>query len=317
MPSASRRRRTSEDSEEEEVVRPTQRRRRSRSDDEDEDENDDAVIGDNGAEDGRDGDTQMVKRFVRYALSCEYQRKYIRRADIADKGMRTQFKPYYEKTQEALRNTFGMEMCELPAKEKITLREKKAAQKSKSVATSTSYILKSILPAEYQSPKIIPPSTIVSASEEASYVGLCTMIVTLISMSPQQQCLEAKLLSYLAKLNLDTYMLGEKTAVILKKMSAQGYIYKSVEKTPDDETILWLVGPRGKIEIGNDGIAGFVSEVYGESAPVDLEKRLDKTLQTESGVMKPKVLQSREVDDDDSGNGGPGPSTQGRRTRRG
>ena len=38
-------------------------------------------------DEGHEGDAQVVKRFVRYALACEYQRKYIRRADVTDKGL--------------------------------------------------------------------------------------------------------------------------------------------------------------------------------------------------------------------------------------
>lgn len=37
-------------------------------------------------DEGHEGDAQVVKRFVRYALACEYQRKYIRRADVTEKG---------------------------------------------------------------------------------------------------------------------------------------------------------------------------------------------------------------------------------------
>ena len=34
------------------------------------------------------------------------------------------FKTYFDKTQKELRDKFGMEMCELPTKEKITMKEK-------------------------------------------------------------------------------------------------------------------------------------------------------------------------------------------------
>ena len=192
-----------------------------------------------------------------------------------------------------------------------------AAQKSKNAATTSSYILKTILPAEYRSPKIIPPSSVVSTTEEASYVALVTLIVSLITMSPQNQCLEAKLYSYLSKLNIDVYMLGEKTPIVLKRMAAQGYIRRSVEKTTDDETINWLVGPRGKVEIGTKGTAGFVSEVYGESAPEDLGKRLKKSLAIGTEQSKPRVPNvERSIEaGEDGDNGGPGPSTQ-RRSRR-
>ena len=191
-----------------------------------------------------------------------------------------------------------------------------AAQKSKST-TSASYILKTILPVEYRSPKIIPPSTVVSTAEEASYVALVTLVVSLISMSPQNQCLEAKLYSYLNKLNIDVYMLGEKTPLMLKKMQAQGYIYRSVEKSADDETINWLLGPRGKVEIGTKGTAGLVSEVYGDVAPEDLEKRLNKSLAMDTEKLKAKGRRvERGIEEHHEENAVPGSSTQTRRSRR-
>jgi len=60
----------------------TQRRRRAVSDDSEEDDAED-----NGESMmDTDGDEQIVKRFVRYALACEYQRMPIRRAGILEKG---------------------------------------------------------------------------------------------------------------------------------------------------------------------------------------------------------------------------------------
>ena len=40
------------------------------------------------------------------------------------KKQRMPFKTYFDKTQNELRNKFGMEMFELPTKEKITMKEK-------------------------------------------------------------------------------------------------------------------------------------------------------------------------------------------------
>jgi len=36
--------------------------------------------------DGVDGEEQVVKRFVRFALACEYQRMPIRRTAVLEKG---------------------------------------------------------------------------------------------------------------------------------------------------------------------------------------------------------------------------------------
>ena len=72
----------------------------------------------------------MVKNMVRLALACEYQRKPIRRAEISEKVLGTQgrqFKKVFEEAQEQLRHVFGMQMVELPSKEKVTIREKRGS----------------------------------------------------------------------------------------------------------------------------------------------------------------------------------------------
>jgi hypothetical protein len=72
----------------------------------------------------------MVKRLVRLALAYEYQRKTIRRADISEKVLGTagrQFKRVFEQAQQELRAVFGMEMVELPAREKVTVQQRRGA----------------------------------------------------------------------------------------------------------------------------------------------------------------------------------------------
>jgi hypothetical protein len=71
----------------------------------------------------------MTQKMVRLALSSEYSRLPIRRADISTKvlgeqGSR-QFKPVFESAQRELRSKFGMEMTELPAREKVTITQRR------------------------------------------------------------------------------------------------------------------------------------------------------------------------------------------------
>lgn len=71
----------------------------------------------------------MVQKLVRLALSSEYARLPIRRADISAKvlleqGAR-QFKPVFAGAQQELRSKFGMEMTELPAREKVTISQRR------------------------------------------------------------------------------------------------------------------------------------------------------------------------------------------------
>jgi melanoma-associated antigen len=154
-----------------------------------------------------------------------------------------------------------------------------AAQKAKGNSKPpTSYILTTTLPTEYRSPEIMPPSIIGSSDEEAAYTGLCTMVVSIIALSPGKSIPDSKLDRYLARLNANKNMPMDKTENVLKKMSNQGYITKVLDRSGDEETIDWIVGPRGKIEIGDKGVLGLVKEVYGESAPEDLQQRLTRSL---------------------------------------
>jgi hypothetical protein len=71
----------------------------------------------------------MVKKMVRLALSSEFARLPIRRTDISAKvlgeqGSR-QFKVIFDETQRVLRSRFGMELVELPAREKVTITQRR------------------------------------------------------------------------------------------------------------------------------------------------------------------------------------------------
>lgn len=118
------------------------------SDDEEEEEN--AEPGDDSMDvDLDESQDQVVKKMVRYALACEFQRKSIKRQEISDKGWLSKFKSHivsrvtdclvigkqhrgafkrvFESAQHQLRTKFGLEMVELPAKTKNTMKEKRGA----------------------------------------------------------------------------------------------------------------------------------------------------------------------------------------------
>jgi len=71
----------------------------------------------------------MVKKLVRLALASEYSRQPIRRSDIGAKALGEQgsrpFKAVFEGAQKALRTRFGMEMVELPQREKVTVSQRR------------------------------------------------------------------------------------------------------------------------------------------------------------------------------------------------
>jgi hypothetical protein len=150
----------------------------------------------------------------------------------------------------------------------------------------------------------MPPSIIGSEEEEAAYMGICSVIVSLISLSSGGELPDHKLMNYMERFNSGKNTGIDTTAATLARMIKHGYIYKSVEKSADDETTHWRVGPRGKVEIGNSGIQGLVREVYGESAPDDLEKRMQRSLGME--VRKVPNKGNENVEEEDAEGEAPG-----------
>ncbi|OTA58608.1 MAGE-domain-containing protein [Hypoxylon sp. EC38] len=235
----------------------------------------------------REGDAtedQLVKKLVRYALACEYARLPIKRDGIRDKVLGNNprsFKRVFEGAQAQLQRVFGMEMVELPAKEKRTLKEKQKANARKAasqgVTSSRQYILVSTLPPEYKSQSIIAPSRIPSTPEEAAYVGFYTMVISLIVLNGGELS-DTKLRRYLTRMNASQNLPMDKTDNVLQKVVRQGYVDKVVERSDGDEdTVTWCVGSRGRVEVPPASIAAVVREVWGE-LPDDFNKKLQRSL---------------------------------------
>ncbi|KAK3311409.1 MAGE family-domain-containing protein [Chaetomium strumarium] len=322
---------------------PQQRRRRQAvQDDEDEDMQQQALQSEDDAD--NDGDTrmddvghrdersQMIKNLVRYALACEYSRAPIRRDGIREKVLGPNngrlFKKVFAGAQRQLRATFGMEMVELPTKDRnlMTAEQKRKAAKSQSQKepSSNAYVLVSVLPEAYRTPAIITPSKIQSADGEASYVALYTMIIAIITLSGGELS-EPRLRRHLTRLNAVENMPGmnpndgtspnEKTDLVLQRMVKQGYLVKVTESKAmgDDDSTTWHVGPRGKVEVGPEAIAAFVRTVYGGSND-ELEKKLQVSLKIRE--RKPGIPETVGEDAEDADrappDGDPGPSNRRR-----
>ncbi|KAF2860719.1 MAGE-domain-containing protein [Piedraia hortae CBS 480.64] len=229
----------------------------------------------------------MTRKMVRYALACQFQRRPIRRPDVGEKvlaGASRQFKEVFKNAQQQLRDIFAMEMVELPAKEKVTLAQRRAAQQLQSSKAPTAWVLVTVLPAEFRDPELIPPSAVPTEEEESKYVAIYTMLVSLITLSGGALP-DSKLDNYFRRLGLDdaTPVAGhEKTEILFKRLEKDGYIVKIKESTGagEDDTY-WMVGPRGKVEVGDSGIRGLVKTVFGDlsdAAEQELDKKLDRSL---------------------------------------
>ncbi|KAL2757760.1 hypothetical protein ACRALDRAFT_2040125 [Sodiomyces alcalophilus JCM 7366] len=311
MPVGSRRRRVQDDDTDGEDQRPRQRRNRDGSfhdgdrDDTAQDEGDTMDM-------EATPDEQLAKKLVRYALSCDFARTPIRRDGIKERVLGDQgraFRRVLEIAQTYLRQVFGMELRELPVREKHSLEEKRKAVRSQSQPkTSTGvYILVSTLPPAYRSAAIIPPSRIPSADAEAAYVAFYTMVITVIMLNGGELS-DAKLRRYLHRLNAEDNVGAEPTEDVLKRMLSHGYITKHVQRDETSqahdsgENTTWYVGPRGQEEVGVEGATGMIRAVWGpqdERGGEELEKKISASFGR---------AVAREADGEADGAGGEEPS---------
>jgi melanoma-associated antigen len=158
-------------------------------------------------------------------------------------------------------------------------------------ASTNAWVLTSILPLKYHDPNILPPPRIPTVTQESSYVGLYTFIIATIYLAGGTLP-EAKLERYLRRTNADHSTPADKTDKLLQHLIKEGYIVKIRDSSSGEELVDYMVGPRGKVEVGEDGVAEFVKKVYGQKADEDLDKRLERSLglgqrrpPTEQGTM--------------------------------
>ncbi|KAK0628171.1 MAGE family-domain-containing protein [Bombardia bombarda] len=321
---------------------PIQRRRQQAvEEDEDEesqhyiqnDENDGSDADDRMAGVERDESSQLIKKLVRYALSCEYSRTPIRRDGIKEKVLGPngrEFKKVFAGAQKQLRATFGMEMVELPTKDRnlLTADQKRKAAKTQTQKepTSNSYMLVSTLPEAYRSPAILSPSKVQSADGEASYVALYTLIITVIALSDGELS-DPRFRRHLARLNAaenmpslnpnDENAPSEKTELVLQRMIRQGYLVKVVgtKNQGDEDSITWHIGPRGKMEVTNESIAGVIRTVYGGSSD-ELEKKLQVSLKVKDRKPANAAAQVEEEEEEEQEQEQASPSRGRRRSNR-
>lgn len=64
-------------------------------------------------------------------------------------------------------------------------------------------------------------------------------------------------------MNAETHTPIDRTDKLLQRMIREGYLVRTRELDGGEEQIEFLVGPRGKVEVGTKGVAGLVREVYG------------------------------------------------------
>jgi len=71
----------------------------------------------------------------------------------------------------------------------------------------------------------------------------------------------------------------DKTEKLLKRMEKDGYVVKIRDTSSGEETIEWVVGSRGKVEVGDVSVRNMVKTVYGEAEDeAELQRRLERSL---------------------------------------
>lgn len=104
------------------------------------------------------------------------------------------------------------------------------------------------------------------------------MVIALITIAGGMIA-EGKLDRAFRRMNADNSTpLGTKDKT-LALMAKDGYIVRVKDNSSGEETVDYIVGPRGKVEVGRDGFAKFVRTIYGEEADQDeLERSIERTL---------------------------------------
>ncbi|KAF3491724.1 uncharacterized protein GIQ15_01241 [Arthroderma uncinatum] len=246
----------------------------------------------------------MVKKLVRLALASEYSRQVIRRTDITSKvlgeGGSRHFKLVFHDAQKTLKEVFGMQMVEQPNKEKVTISQKRAAQRVEKASTTKSWTVISTLPSAYKIPAILQPPKAPSSATESSYIAIYTFIISLIMLSGGSLP-EDKLNRYLRRVNAETYTPLDRTDKLLARLCKEGYLVKIRDSDTGEEVIEYFVGPRGKVEVGVSGVSGLAREVFGigqggEDEPDNeqFEKRLGRSL----GIKKDVPVAETEATED-------------------
>ncbi|PYI27105.1 MAGE-domain-containing protein [Aspergillus indologenus CBS 114.80] len=293
----------------------------------------------------------MVKKLVRLALASEYSRQPLRRTDISAKvlgeqGAR-QFRTVFDEAQRVLGEKFGMQMTELPVREKVTVHQRRgefsmhnqnkfpmwmadfvdsfwggvalvAAQKvEKASSGNKNWILTSLLPPEYRRPAILRPS---KAPLESTYTGLYSFIIAVILLNGGT-IQEQKLDRYLQRTNTNTYTPVDRTDRFLQRLCKEGYLVRNRDVDGGEEVIEYILGPRGKVEVGAQGVAGLVREVYGQQDADEPDEELEIRLARSLGLQAPQgraqetPAENAAVNEGDEGQGPRGQRRQQPRRR--
>jgi hypothetical protein len=77
----------------------------------------------------------------------------------------------------------------------------------------------------------------------------------------------------------------DRTEKLVKRMERDGYILKVKESSgTGDDDVYWVVGPRGKVEVGENGVRGLAKTVFGAMETQAEEEQLERKIARSLGL---------------------------------
>lgn len=235
--------------------------------------------------------TLMVKNFVRLALACERTRTPVRREDVSKKVIvndhRRCFQIIFERTQERLKTTFGMQMVELPAKDRtktMTMTQQRKMAHTQASASFTqsmaakgtkSWILVNLLP-----PRLKQISQRQHMESERNYNAVLMTIIILVVMSDDQCCSENRMMSALERLAWIPNTPAGTFDDVIGRMTKQGYLERLRDESSSEGAYTLYIGPRGKLEtlLNREEMTSIITSIYGLSEESTARERLEQII---------------------------------------
>ncbi|KAJ3166947.1 hypothetical protein HDU88_003036 [Geranomyces variabilis] len=227
---------------------------------------------------------RRVKDVVRLALASEHRRQPLKRDEINKKVLKDNtraFAKVFEGAQKRLQNTFGMELVEMATREKrqpANVAGRRAAAAAAPKQGSRSYILRSTLSPDDRE------AAINWGESEPSMVLLC-IILGIIHVSGRK-IEEVFLLGHLKRLGLrrggPRHEKFPPIDDVLADFVKHAYLDRVKIATAEEDTYEYSWGPRAKIELKEEDLLVFMTEVYPDLTP-DAERRLKKDIARMAG----------------------------------
>ncbi|ORY03619.1 MAGE-domain-containing protein [Basidiobolus meristosporus CBS 931.73] len=220
---------------------------------------------------------RKVKDVVRLALCTEFRKAPLKREDINRRVLHEHsriFHLVFDKAQEKLRETFGMELVELPNKEKFN----NGGRKGKDKQATKAYILRNILPVQ---------EGFINWGKDRKQMGLIMVILSLILVN-NRVLSDDQLKHSLRRLSIcegvEHAEFGDIDQLVTQFIK-QGYLDKSQvnhvdfsSQSNEIPSYEYRWGPRAKVELTEINVLNFITEIFGKKGDPHMLSALEKTI---------------------------------------